>query len=163
VLSGDLIVTEQCFVRDEIRFLNSGRLIFGPRPRKEGYFDQYFVICRKITVIGGFKGGGGLPCGPDDPGTEYKNNNVITWLDRLQSASKGQAIVSPAGNGTSFGGWVDQGQGNNGSDGGTGNNGAKGNPGRDGMSAPPRITVIAVEVDVRPLGHRTSTGTAERR
>ncbi len=155
VLAGDLTVTEQCFVRDEIRFLNSGRLIFAPRDREgKEYFDQYFVICRKITVIGGFKSGGGIvPCGPDDPGTEYKNNNVITWLDRLQSAATGAAIVAPASNGTSFGGWVDMGQGNNGHDGDRGDTGGTGNPGGPGKSAPRQLTIVAVEIEVQPLGH----------
>ena len=30
VIAGDLLVSDQCFVRDEIRFLNNGRLIFVP-------------------------------------------------------------------------------------------------------------------------------------
>ena len=28
VIAGDLLVSDQCFVRDEIRFINNGRLIF---------------------------------------------------------------------------------------------------------------------------------------
>ena len=30
VIAGDLLVTDECFVRDEIRFINNGRLIFVP-------------------------------------------------------------------------------------------------------------------------------------
>ena len=96
VISGDLFVTDQCFARDEIRFVHGGRLILAPRiiregeKRREEYFDSYYVICRRLTVIGGFKTG-------DNPDLELnKRNNVVTWRDRLHSAADGTTIVAPA-------------------------------------------------------------------
>jgi len=152
VISGDVFFPDQCFVRDEIRFLNGGRLIFTPRPTRDNrdkleYLDTYYVICRRLTIIGGFKAG-------DNPDTKFLRNNVITWKDRIQSAKAGNNFGSAAANGPSFNGaWNDQGQGNDGKDGGTGTPGAKGNPGANGRDAPKQVVVIALEVEVQPLSH----------
>jgi hypothetical protein len=154
VIAGDLYVDSCCFVRDEIRFLNNGRLIFTPRGGRDGrkgeYCQRYAVVCRKLTIVGGNKPPGFNPCGADDPGTDYKNNNVITWLGRLQSAADGPAHGGAAPTGPSFdiNDWSDWGGGNNGRDGGTGQPGAQGNLGGNGQSAPGTLTVVALEVEV---------------
>src|SRR5215475_5073237 len=158
VIAGDLYVSDCCFVRDEIRFLNNGRLIFTTQG-KEGqrYCERYAVICRKLVVIGGHKPGDFTPCSPDDPGSMYKNNNVITWFDRLHAAQPG-APVSPSkaaiGQDFDVNHWQDQGQGNDGRAGGNGTNGVDGTTvasanGRDGRSAP-SFALIAIEVDIGP-------------
>lgn len=154
IIAGDLVTTEQCFVRDEIRFINNGRLIFGPRTDREReqkeYFDEYFVICRKIVVVGGHQPGQ-LPCAPDSPGTMYNANNVITWQDRLKTAADGPPPNPPdAGDGQSFGGWSSS-NNPNGNDGATGGKGSDGiqlhNDGGNGMKAP-RFTLICTEIEV---------------
>ena len=89
------------------------------------------------------------PCGPDDPGSDYNNNNAITWLDRLTAAGAGSDLL-PAANGTSHDKnvWSDVGQGSpHGADGGDGTNGAKGNTGSSGKSAP-NFALLAVEVEI---------------
>ncbi len=159
IITGDLLISDCCFVRDEIRFINNGRLIFTPQGgEKEGeYCKQYFVICRKLVVVGGHKPGTLNPCGPDDPGQMYRTNNVITWLDRLNSAATGTTPSPPqATDGENFGrnNWLDQGQGNNGKNGGTGDNGVKGNKGQDALSAP-LFTLIALEVEIGIGDHLT--------
>jgi len=161
VIAGDLFVEDCCFVRDEIRFINSGRLIFVPkvdRERKdERYCDEYVVVCRKLVVIGGSKPGNLNPCGPDDPGQTYNANNVITWKDRLVSAAAG-SNWSPfsADDGESFdrNDWSDKGQGNNGKNGG---NGTAGHPGKDGATGrdAPRFTLVAAEIEIGAGDHLT--------
>jgi hypothetical protein len=153
-IAGDLFVTERCFVRDEIRFISGGRLIFMGRPPRDPkpedrerleYFDSYYVICRKLTVIGGFNAG-------DNPDLQVRSN-VITWKDRLQAATDGPNFFSDAADGPSFNGaWTDQGQGNDGLNGGTGTNGSKGNPGQPGRDAPKQVVVVALEVEMKPQG-----------
>ena len=158
VIAGDLYVSDCCFVRDEIRFLNNGRLIFTTQG-KEGqrYCERYAVICRKLVVIGGHKPGDFTPCSPDDPGSMYKSNNVITWFDRLHVAQPG-APVSPSkaaiGQDFDVNHWQDQGQGNDGRAGGNGASGVDATTiasanGRDGRSAP-SFALIAIEVDIGP-------------
>ena len=154
VIAGDVFVTDRCFVRDEIRFVNTGRLIFAPRPPRDAppedrdklvYLDSYYVICRKLTVIGGFPTG-------DNPETLLRTN-MITWKDRLLPAADGATIVSAAANGPSFAGpWVDMGQGNDGMNGGTGANGSKGNSGANGKDAPKQVVVIALETEFKASG-----------
>lgn len=158
VIAGDRYVTGCCFVRDSIRFLNGGRLIFTPgeaRDDKGEYCRTYHVVCRKLTIVGGSDPGNFNPCGPDDPGSDYKSNNVITWLGRLQSAANGPGHAGAAGTGASFdiNDWSSSSSnGNNGSDGGTGITGARGNAGGPGRDAPGSITVVALEVEVVGLG-----------
>ena len=156
-ITGDVLTEGPCFVADEIRFVNHGRLIFKPRggERNEGdYFQDYFVICRRLVIVGGHQAGTLNPCGPDDPGTEYEGNNVITWAHRLSAAASGPtpnpftaaAVAdfnrnvwdssSPNGN-----------HGANGHAGNTGNTGGVGGPGR----AAPNFTLIALEVEIDGL------------
>jgi hypothetical protein len=147
VISGDFYWNKCCFVRDEIRFLDPGRLIFTPGEEKDGYCDEYFVICRKLVVVGGGKPGTFDPCGSEDPGNIYKNKNAITWKDRLEIIAG--SIPSPIGaaDGPNLGGWTDQGQGNSGTKGNDGSNGAAGTPGVAGRDAPD-FTLIALEVEL---------------
>jgi hypothetical protein len=158
VIAGDLFVSDRCFVRDEIRFLNTGRLIFVPR-RKQEYHDEYFVFCRKLVVVGGHAPGQLFPCGPDTPGTSYQANNVIIWQDRLQAAASG-APPSPssAADGTSHNrnSWSSSSNpnGNNGAHGGAGADGAKGNQGSTSRNAP-NLTLVALEVEVGVGDHLT--------
>jgi hypothetical protein len=154
VIAGDLFVTDRCFVRDEIRFVNTGRLIFAPRPSRDAppedrdklvYFDSYYVICRKLTVIGGFPTG-------DNPETLLRTN-MITWKDRLQPAKDGQNHPGPAPDGPSFGGgWQNLGQGNDGMSGGNGTNGNPGNFGAHGNNAPKQVVVVALETEFKASG-----------
>lgn len=158
-IAGDLYVSTCCFVRDEIRFLNNGRLIFGPGGRGDNkeYCREYVVVCRKLVVVGGNKPGSLNPCGPDDPGSSYATNNVITWADRLKAASPGPSInPAKAADGQSFdpNGWQDQGQGNNGRTGGNGADGQTGNNGGNGRSAP-KFTLLALEVEIGAGDHLT--------
>jgi hypothetical protein len=151
IIAGDLYVDTCCFVRDEIRFLNNGRLIFTPSPEMDQtYCRIYYVVCRKLTVIGGHKPVVLNPCGPEDPGQAYQNNNVITWLDRLKSAQEGP-LPNPfaAGDGTSHdrNSWQNQGQGNNGANGGNGSPGGNGSSGANGRNAPD-LVLIALEVEI---------------
>jgi hypothetical protein len=153
-ISGDLYVPDRCFVRDEIQFSNKGRLIFIPS-MKEGYFDEYYVICRKLIVTGGHTPGTLNPCGPDDPGTMYNGNNVITWQTRLNAAYAGfPANPAQAADGQDFGAWQDLGQGNDGQTGNPGNNGSINNPGNPGLKAP-SFTLIALEVEIGAFDHLT--------
>lgn len=152
VIAGDRIVEACCFVRDSIRFLNNGRLIFAPDKSKEGrYCQHYFVVCRKLTIVGGRKPGDPTPCGPDDPGTNYASNNVITWLGRLNAAVTG-ATKPQAGPGADRSGEV----GNpHGPAGGNGIDGEAGNPGGNGQNAPGSLTIVALEVEVIGPSHLT--------
>jgi hypothetical protein len=157
IIAGDLYVTDCCFVRDEIRFINSGRLIFTLGGQRERYCKEYFVICRKLVVIGGHKPVILNPCGPDDPGSMYNANNVITWNDRLKEAQAGSPPnPAQAADGQDFGlnNWQNLGQGNNGKDGGNGTNGVLRNPGSNGRDAP-SITLVALEVEIGALDHLT--------
>lgn len=146
VISGDFPYSECCFVRDEIRFLNNGRLIFHPDSERKQYCQEYFVICRKLVIVGGGKPTTLNPCGPDDPGNIYKNKNAITWSHRLKVDPSTIPNPIQVGDGTSFGGWSDQGQGNNGSKGGAGTNGLAGAFGISGRHAPD-FTLLALEVE----------------
>lgn len=153
IIAGDRIVTACCFVRDEIHFLGNGRLIFAPSTNadgRKGWCQRYAVVCRKLRIVGGNKPGGFNPCAPDDPGSDYKDNNVITWQGRLAAATSGSNFGSPAATGEDhdINEWSDWGGGDDGKDGGTGSPGAKGNPGAAGESAPGSITVIALEIEV---------------
>ncbi|MED5619113.1 IPT/TIG domain-containing protein [Ideonella sp. BN130291] len=171
VIAGDLHWPHCCFVRDEIQFLNGGRLIFDPLSgdgRQKNWCPAYFVICRKLVIAGGKPPGSHDPCGSDDPGQEYAGNNVITWADRLKAAPAGPAH-NPAGAamGTSFdiNVWSGSGNpnGNNGADAGAGVRGADGNPGGGGASAPGSdmrdmggLTIVALEIEFTgPGAHLT--------
>lgn len=155
VIAGDLYVDSCCFIRDEIRFLNNGRLIFAPGKREEGqYCRNYYVICRKLTVIGGHKPITLDPCGPEDPGGTYKNNNVITWLDRLKTAPEGpfpNPVAATDGVSHDRNSWSNQGQGNNGANGGTGSNGNQGAQGANGRNGP-NLVLVALEVEFDGVG-----------
>ncbi|GMQ83349.1 MAG: hypothetical protein BMS9Abin06_0082 [Gammaproteobacteria bacterium] len=158
-ITGDLFVTDACFVRDEIRFVNQGRLIFAPQSDKREYYREYIVVCRKLVIIGGKAPGGGInPCGPDDPGDDYKSNNVITWQDRLSSAASGQPFPSSASDGTDMdvNNWSSSNNpnGNNGAPGNPGGDGNIGQPGSPGLNAP-RFTLVALEVVVGVGGNLT--------
>ena len=153
IISGDFYWNKCCFVRDEIRFLDPGRLIFTPSEERDGYCDEYFVICRKLVIVGGGKPGTLDPCGTEDPGNIYKNKNAITWKDRLEV--HGGSVPSPlkADDGANFGGWDDQGQGNSGKKGNSGSNGSNGTAEGAGRDAPD-FTLIALEVELIGLdGH----------
>lgn len=159
IIAGDRIVTSCCFVRDEIHFLNGGRLIFAPQVGRDGgkgdYCRRYFVVCRKLRIVGGNKPPGFNPCGADDPGSDYKNNNVITWLDRLNAAADGAPHGGPAAVGNpdnDINDWSEWGGGNNGRDGGTGTTGAVGQTGGAGTNAPPQLTLVALEVELVGVG-----------
>lgn len=144
-ISGDLAWGECCFVRDEIRFLNNGRLIFEPR-RNEEYCREYFVVCRKLVIVGGGPPITLNPCGPEDPGNIYKNKNAITWRHRLEVEPTAVPNPFTAADGQSFAQWQDQGQGNSGRTGGAGADGNPGSAGRAGRDAPD-FTLIALEVE----------------
>ena len=148
IISGAMHTQECCFVADEIIFLNGGQLIFDPRLRdghdKTGYCRQYAVVCRKLTVKGGHKPVDITPCKPRDPGSQYDNNNVITWKDRLKSAAPGSPVLpSSAPKGADALG----NSGQDGNAGGTGQPGASGNPGGGGLDAP-GFALIALEVEM---------------
>jgi hypothetical protein len=157
LINADLIVTDQCFVRDEIEFSYTGRLIFAPQSQEgKRYLDQYAVICRKLTVNGGNKPITIVPCNPADPGTQYDQTNAITWLNRLHGAPDASVTSpDPGKDGVTFKpqAWQDQGQGNDGKDGGDGASGDKGHNGLAGMNAPPKLVVVALEVDIQNDGH----------
>ncbi|WP_424975312.1 hypothetical protein [Dinoroseobacter sp. S124A] len=156
VITGDFPVHECCFIRDEIRFLNNGRLIFEPQKRDDNegdYCRDYTVVCRRLVVVGGGAPITLNPCGPEDPGNQYTNKNVITWRQRL--IVNDQPIPNPlkAPDGQDFGNWQDQGQGNSGVTGGAGTNGNPGNKGDNGRFAP-NFALIALEVVFEGLdGH----------
>ena len=154
-IASTVYTNEQCFVADEIRFLNGGQLVFTPeggRENPEGeYFRDYFVICRKLTIIGGNRPGNFNPCGPDDPGRTYSNNNVITWYHRLETppdASAPSPMTADDGTGHDRNKWTDDNNpnGNSGAHGTDGSDGGVGNKGRGGIRAP-SITLIALEVE----------------
>ncbi len=153
IITGDMFVSDCCFVADEIVFLNGGRLIFVPSmgttgKDQKGYCQQYAVVCRKLTVKGGHKPVVLDPCKAGDPGSTYENNNAISWKDRLNAAADGTAVLpSHANNGDDFGAWQDKGQGDNGANGGGGDNGQQGNRGGNGKSAP-SLVLVALEVDI---------------
>lgn len=146
IISGDFHWDKCCFVRDEIRFLDPGRLIFTPNQEKDGYCEEYFVICQKLVIVGGGKPGTLDPCGTEDPGNIYKNKNAITWKDRLEVHSSSLPNPIDAADGSNFGGWVDQGQGNSGKKGNNGLNGNSGSVGPAGRDAPD-FTLLALEVE----------------
>ena len=164
-IAGDLFFNndpatgEPCYVRDEIRFLNSGRLIFTPSSQdrdRKGYAGTYYVVCRKLTVIGGHKPLDLTPCGPDDPGSTYAANNVIVWQDRLVAAHAGlppspfQAGDGPSHNRNSWSSSNNP-NGSSGADGGNGNPGASGSTGSDGIKAPSGM-LLALEVEISQIG-----------
>lgn len=144
-ISGDFPVQDCCFVRDEIRFLNNGRLIFEPR-REQEYCREYFVVCRKLVIVGGGPPFTLDPCGTEDPGNIYKNKNAITWRHRLEVDAGPLPNPFSATDGQSFTQWQDQGQGNNGSTGGAGADGNSGSNGAPGRNAPD-FTLIALEIE----------------
>lgn len=161
IIAGDLFVEGCCFVRDEIRFLNNGRLIFVPAmdpEMKEGkYCEEYVVICRKLVVVGGNKPGNFNPCGPDDPGQTYNANNVITWQHRLVSAPAGpnwNPFSAADGASHDKNDWSSNSNGNNGAHGGDGD---PGNPGKDGAQGrdAPSFTLVAAEVEIGVGDHLT--------
>jgi len=160
-IAGDKFVDTCCYVRDEIRFLNNGRLIFVPQNEGKEYCRNYSVVCRKLVIVGGNKPGSFNPCGPDDPGQEYTGNNVITWQDRLKAAAKGASPNPPdAADGTShdINVWSSSNNpnGNSGAHGGAGTAGGKGATGGNGRAAPDSITIIALEIEfASPLAHLT--------
>jgi hypothetical protein len=145
---GDLLVSDQCFVRDEIHFVNGGRLIFANTGKE--YLSAYMVVCRKLSVSGGHKPVVLDPCSGDDPGGQYTGSNVITWQDRLKTAADGTNFGSAAADGSSFNthAYQDQGQGNDGKDGGHGADGSKGNTGGGGRNAPHQLTLVVAQVDM---------------
>src|SRR5437879_13565501 len=71
VISGKYPVTRACFVADEIHF-KTGQLVFQP---VEGVRD-YFVVCRKLVLVGGTKGFAIDPCRAGSPGSVYESANV---------------------------------------------------------------------------------------
>lgn len=159
VIDSDMRVTQPCFVHDTILFKDQGRLIFEPADKGGRYADRYSVVCRKLIVDGG--GVDPLviqPCEPFDPTGGYKNKNVITWFDRVYTkAASGAPFPGPAAPDESFdiNNWSDLGQGNGGKNGGAGTTGAtcnSDNAGKAGMSAPGRLTVVALEVEFRRNG-----------
>ncbi len=156
VIGGDLLVTEPCFVRDTITFLNQGRLIFAPRGegKEKRYADSYNVICRKLVIIGGGKPGDQPPCSAGDGGSLHTGKNAITWLDRLHRAPNGSAQPQAA-MGASFNPnvWQDQGQGPDGQNGGHGADGGTGHPGARGRDAPRTLNIVALEVVMGPGDH----------
>ncbi|MFZ2990709.1 MAG: hypothetical protein WA086_22150, partial [Ideonella sp.] len=165
-LNSRLDVAEQCFVADTIEFLDGGQIVFVPSKERDGYFDNYNVICRKLYIQGGNPPKPSNPCRPDDPGKTYDGNNVITWQGRLQTAADGAGFNTPAAEGESFdpNQWLDQGQGNNGKSGGAGKTGADGNPGGAGRPAlgidnrekRPTLNIVALEVEfASPGSHLT--------
>jgi hypothetical protein len=151
IISGAMHTQECCFVADEIIFLNGGQLIFDPSRKdghdKTGYCQQYAVVCRKLTVKGGHKPVDITPCKPRDPGSQYDNNNVITWRDRLKSASPGGPVL-PSSATKGADGLGNNGQ--NGNPGGTGQNGASGNSGGNGFDAP-SFVLVTLEVVIGGL------------
>lgn len=167
-LTGDELIEDRCYVRDEIRFLNTGRLIFVPRDRDgvKRYEEEYFVICRKLVIIGGNPPVTLIPCKADDPGKTYQGNNVITWWDRLAPAPSPNAHPGAAADGKSHdpNNWTsaDNPKGNHGADGG---DGAPGLPGKDAgtgntKDAPParhapKFTLVALEVEAQLGSHLT--------
>lgn len=156
IIAGDRHHNECCFVADEVIF-NRGKLIFDPMPGQDDqYCRSYFLVCRKLTVIGG---GEPLPfdiCGTEDPGNSYNNKNVITWRDRLVVASPGSPHIGAAPDASEDwdrNAWSDEGQGNNGLNGGNGENGADGVPSSPGRDAPDFV-LVALEVEFLELnGH----------
>lgn len=165
-LSSRLEVSDQCFVADTIELLEGGQIVFAPGKERDGYFDNYNVVCRKLYIQGGNPPKDLNPCRPDDPGKTYDGNNVITWKGRLQTAADGAGQNSPAAEGESFdpNQWQDKGQGNDGKGGGAGANGAKGNNGGEGRPAlgfdgrekRPILNVVVLEVEfASPTSHLT--------
>lgn len=155
LIDSDLVVNEACFVHDTIVFKEQGRLIFAPREKGARYAERYSVVCRKLVIDGGGEPLTLQPCEPFDPTGGYKNKNVITWFDRiLAKGAAGAPFGGPAAAGASFDtqNWADQGQGNGGQDGGPGTAGAIGSPGAAGMPAPPQLTLVALEVELRRNG-----------
>jgi hypothetical protein len=147
VISGDFYWDKCCFVRDEIRFLDPGRLIFVPELERKEYCREYFVICRKLVIVGGGKPGTLDPCGSEDPGNIYKNKNAITWKHRLEVTSSALPSPMDAADGANYGGWADEGQGNSGKKGRDGDDGKAGDAGPKGFDAPD-FTLIALEVEL---------------
>lgn len=167
IIAGPLHTTDCCFVRDEIVFLNGGRLIFDPDPKNErarerhGYCATYYVICRKLRVVGGGKPLDLTPCGADDPGQTYANKNVITWLHRLTPVSPASDPIpgsAPDAQNFAFHAtWsANKGDGDNGKSGDPGPTGKAGNPG-DPPSGPaalsgPDFVLICLEVEMVGIG-----------
>ena len=148
LVSGQKNVNECCFVADEIHFTGNSQLVFGPDPERKEYCQEYFVVCRKLVVNGGHRPGNLNPCGPDDPGSTYSNNNAITWKDRLVPATAGAAFSPPsAAGGQSFDRNNHTGPNDDGRSGGDGTDGHKGNNGASGRSAP-NFTLLALEVEI---------------
>lgn len=155
VINSDLFYTGCCFVHDEIHFVDRGRLIFQQtvQPNREtGYCKQYIVACRKLVIRGGGTPPRDNPCSAGDPGTEYRGLNLISWDNRLRASSDGgtKSPQAPAAN-HDTNNWTDYGGDNrNGAQGADGTHGELGEPGGMGRPAPPRLIIIALEVEVAP-------------
>lgn len=151
LISGQVNVEDCCYVVDEIHFTGNSQLVFGPTNPEKGreYCREYFLVCRKLVVTGGHKPGSFDPCGPDDPGRTYNNNNVITWKDRLVPGQEGAPPPPAAVNPQSFDRNVHSGPSDKGRDGGDGPDGAKGRDGKPGADAP-NFTILALEVEIGP-------------
>jgi hypothetical protein len=142
-ISGQQIVTDPCFVADEIIFTGQGQLIFQIMPvnvRQEGPVDCA-VICRKLTVQGGGQPINLNPCNPGDPGTRYNNTNLITYAERLSPIPAAGPISPPnAAPGATPGA--------------VGTTGVQGNPGTSGgHGLTGTLTVVALEVNVASGGN----------
>ena len=74
LISGQRLVTDCCFVADEIHFTGNSQLVFAPTggrdPREHRYCKEYFVVCRKIVIQGGRDAKDPTPCSADDPGAK---------------------------------------------------------------------------------------------
>jgi hypothetical protein len=142
-ISGKQIVTDPCFVADEIIFTGQGQLIFQIARTivKQGARLDCAVICRKLTVQGGGQPINLDPCNPGDPGTRYNNTNLITYFERLSPVPPAGPISPPnAAPGATPGS--------------SGNPGVQGNPGTDGgHGSAGKLTVVALEVDVAAGGN----------
>jgi hypothetical protein len=168
-LNHPVFVEDPCFVADTIELLDGGQIIFSPRKR-EGYYDQYSVICRKLYVSGGRPPKEGNPCRPEDPGTNYEGRNLITWAGRLRPAATGTDHVTAAPDGGQGPGetpfdpntWQDLGQGDHGAKGHRGHDGQQGGAGGVGSHAlgiqdlrerRPVLNLVVLEVEITAGSH----------
>lgn len=162
VVIGELHTKDCCFVRDEIQFINGGRLIFDPDPdndanrERHGYCETYSVICRKIRVVGGGKPLDVTPCSAENPGSTYATKNVITWGHRLIQAQAGAdpnpLSATAAQNFNYHAKWTSgKGIGDNGKNGDDGPAGIPGNSGEGGMPGP-NFVLVCLEVEMVGVG-----------
>jgi hypothetical protein len=137
------IVTDPCFVADEIIFTGQGQLIFQVTPSdvKRQVALDCVVICRKLTVQGGGQPLNLNTCNPGDLGTRYNNTNLITYANRLAPIPPADPIApSSAAPGATPG-----------ADGAPGVQGNSGTDGGHGLTA--ALTLAALEVDVAAGGN----------